>query len=451
MPPELPWHRTRTAKQGLGQLSFGTPKLFAGISEYLIAGVTFPAEAVREALPNSLEPTETLSGGLIVFQTEQNVGFPKFDCAQVWIDVKGHDTPEGVPGRYVVGGFYSQQIVALALSATNSFPLNVGWARLQSVDSEAFGEGGGSGGAHVEVGVRRARGVLTPATYYHYYIGVNQAGDIETLPMGVLNNFEEVRPEHVDISVPQVSTTGLKPTSLLWAARPRDAVFAPGDTIVGHASWTETKREAIAVDRLSSFLGCLGQGAILCDPRGFVLTLNAPARRVLGCGLAIHKDRLVAAGRTQNAIDGLLAAALAPSALGDALGPIAVPRDDGRPSLLMQAVPIGPSNPSTLDLSPGRARLALLLITDVEEPIHVPLKSLVLLGLTPAEARIASAVGTGLSPRVAAARLGVTENTVRSALTLIYAKLMISRQSELALLVARLSSNQPVSDAAVAG
>jgi DNA-binding CsgD family transcriptional regulator len=49
-------------------------------------------------------------------------------------------------------------------------------------------------------------------------------------------------------------------------------------------------------------------------------------------------------------------------------------------------------------------------------------------------------VGQGHSPREASDALAITENTVRSALRVVYSKLGISRQSQLANIVARLGA-----------
>ena len=57
---------------------------------------------------------------------------------------------------------------------------------------------------------------------------------------------------------------------------------------------------------------------------------------------------------------------------------------------------------------------------------------------TPAEARLASQVGTGHSVKESADLAGVTENTARSTLKVAYDKLGIGKQSELAGIVARL-------------
>jgi DNA-binding CsgD family transcriptional regulator len=60
-----------------------------------------------------------------------------------------------------------------------------------------------------------------------------------------------------------------------------------------------------------------------------------------------------------------------------------------------------------------------------------------LLGLTLGEARVAALVATGVSPRDAARKLGIAEETARTVLKRVYTKSGISRQSELAALIAK--------------
>ena len=59
--------------------------------------------------------------------------------------------------------------------------------------------------------------------------------------------------------------------------------------------------------------------------------------------------------------------------------------------------------------------------------------------LTPAEARTAALVGSGLAPQDVADQIGITVGTIRCELKNIFEKLDISRQSELATLIARLT------------
>ena len=94
-----------------------------------------------------------------------------------------------------------------------------------------------------------------------------------------------------------------------------------------------------------------------------------------------------------------------------------------------------------VDRSTWRQEALLLLFTDpLESATGSVVKMLRLLGLSPAEARIAMLVGTGHPPKEVATELRITENTVRSVLKTIYGKLSVSRQSELAQMVARLGS-----------
>ena len=60
------------------------------------------------------------------------------------------------------------------------------------------------------------------------------------------------------------------------------------------------------------------------------------------------------------------------------------------------------------------------------------------LGLTLGEARVAALVGSGLAPREASERLGITEETARSVLKRVFSKTGVSRQSELVLLLSKL-------------
>ena len=110
--------------------------------------------------------------------------------------------------------------------------------------------------------------------------------------------------------------------------------------------------------------------------------------------------------------------------------PIAVPRRDGMP-LLVHAMPLA----ADAALEPA----ALLLIADPERPHRGDAgRTLQLLGLTAAEARLAALVGAGQSPRESAKSLAITEGTARTTLKTVFGKLAISRQSELARLVARI-------------
>jgi DNA-binding CsgD family transcriptional regulator len=169
--------------------------------------------------------------------------------------------------------------------------------------------------------------------------------------------------------------------------------------------------------------------------------MNAAAECAMGDGLSTAKRELRAASpQHQPLLDRFIAAARG-GADGAALGPIALPRPSGKLPLLLQAIPVSPS-----DRSDGIDRLlfalptALILVVDPErEHEHDPVEALRLLGLTQAEGRIAALVGAGHSRPEAAEALGISEWTAREALKRVFSKLGISRQSELVKLVHRLA------------
>lgn len=91
----------------------------------------------------------------------------------------------------------------------------------------------------------------------------------------------------------------------------------------------------------------------------------------------------------------------------------------------------------------GRTRcIAMIVDPDAHGPPD-PTVIRDLLGLTMGEARVASLISAGESPREAAAKLNIAEETVRSVLKRVFDKMGVNRQSELASLMTRLIVNPP--------
>ncbi|MBD2750292.1 hypothetical protein IC232_26885 [Microvirga sp. BT688] len=68
------------------------------------------------------------------------------------------------------------------------------------------------------------------------------------------------------------------------------------------------------------------------------------------------------------------------------------------------------------------------------------LERLIRLGLTRGQARIAAAVGGGLSSKEAAEQLGLADGTIRTVLKVVYERLDLTRKSQLVALVTKLGS-----------
>jgi DNA-binding CsgD family transcriptional regulator len=211
-----------------------------------------------------------------------------------------------------------------------------------------------------------------------------------------------------------------------------------------HPHFCRSLRMAARLESLAASRGAgaealdgLAQGVVFVNPLGRVLHCNAAAEALVrrGGGLTIRANRLAAADpRVQQQLAALLWRAQDPAARIAGAEPrsLLVPRPDGQRPLVLNAVP----------LSPRRSRFVaplptvMLLIADPDAPRRIAADLLpVLYGLTPAEARLARALLAGGGLRRAAAGAGMTYETARWYLKVLFQKTGTRRQSEL---VARL-------------
>lgn len=84
-----------------GSSAENVPYVVRGNTHMLI-GVTLDEAAVREMLPDGLEPTETVTGGLQVYSSEGGEGVEAYTRSYVWADLAGMNSVTGNPGRYIL-------------------------------------------------------------------------------------------------------------------------------------------------------------------------------------------------------------------------------------------------------------------------------------------------------------------------------------------------------------
>lgn len=122
---------------------------------------------------------------------------------------------------------------------------------------------------------------------------------------------------------------------------------------------------------------------------------------------------------------------------GRTSGSLILPRPDGRPGLLLEAVPAAGS---VALLGLHSLPVALLIITDPEDDVSSATEPLrALYGLTAKEAEVAVHAARGEGLATVAATLGMARSTAQSHLKKVFDKTQTHRQAELAWLVARLS------------
>jgi DNA-binding CsgD family transcriptional regulator len=178
----------------------------------------------------------------------------------------------------------------------------------------------------------------------------------------------------------------------------------------------------------------LALGVILVDAAGAVVQTNGAAETVLSAadGLGIQHRQLTAANAAEMARLRRMIAAVASTAHGSGTqsgGTMALSRPSGKPPLSLLVAPLR-SEDSPLETLGVQA---IIFVSDPDRRSPPPTQLLArLFGLTPRQAALLQRLAEGDNLTDAAQALGITRNTARSHLRLIFDKTGTRRQSELA-------------------
>jgi DNA-binding CsgD family transcriptional regulator len=189
-------------------------------------------------------------------------------------------------------------------------------------------------------------------------------------------------------------------------------------------------------DDLASVLDRSRHGLFILDHNGRVVHANRVANLLVAepAGLRVRGGRLAAALATDSCKLEALVFAAGVAGEPRAGGSMAIATPSRRLPLAITVAPIRDSR-----LGPFVSGQSILVcVTDLEAGVGLPEQTLrTLFGLTPAESRLALALFEGQTPREAAARFGLSPNTIRVQLGQVFQKTGTSRQSELARLMMR--------------
>lgn len=190
-------------------------------------------------------------------------------------------------------------------------------------------------------------------------------------------------------------------------------------------------------DLFSSAPSRLAVGAILVDRDCQILTATPKAEDILAQGDVLRRER----GRLRLCDEAGEAGGFAAT--------VANAAESGSDETPARALCVHRSNGETLGLvirsAPASARLdaplkgaAMIILADATSAIAPPPSTLVrMFGLTNAEAELASLLGQGLDLDDASATLGITKNTAKAHLRMVFSKTGVSRQSGLVRLMLR--------------
>jgi DNA-binding CsgD family transcriptional regulator/PAS domain-containing protein len=212
----------------------------------------------------------------------------------------------------------------------------------------------------------------------------------------------------------------------------------------------EMGRIAGGPHKLAAVLNAMPSAALLLDRTGRIVHANFAAESLLNANDGLSFDRN---GRLQLAAvlpseSGALTRALA-LALDVAAGasielsePVRITRPSGAGPLLVIPVPLPPPAFALWELS-DTARVMVLIVDSGARNVAATAALQTTFGLTGAEARVATFVGSGLSGPQAAQALGVSPATVKTHLARCFEKMGIRSQVELARLVNALPVELP--------
>ncbi len=184
---------------------------------------------------------------------------------------------------------------------------------------------------------------------------------------------------------------------------------------------------------LCEFLQRLGAAAILVDADGEVVGLNRAAEDCLGAGFQIRNRRLVMADPEAKRALAELAGASRCGVHAGSGQQVVVARRNARP-LILRTVPL--DGGALALFHPASAIVMLDDASRVSLPTEAQLRHA--FGLSDGEARLANRLAAGQTLEVVAGLCGISYETARKRLKIVFEKTDTRRQSELVALITRI-------------
>lgn len=411
---DVPAKRRRDLQADMIGAAIYTPEPeppYQALAENLIT-ITFEIDpvAIEPYVPLPLRIAPTNTAMFIAYRSSSAWGLGPHERVFFSVEVEGHDSPDTGNGLFLVQTIMDSHAADILEPrfGGGTIPGRLDLRRdgdLVTAHAEA------SGVPWLDVAVRVKGDVLPNNAGVDRYIGLTS--------QGIVRHDIAYTATVIDADVVRFDIHA--------AASPQFAAFQPRGLFVSAVNpviagtWSAPHMLTVDEDNesLSAHLELMdreGRPAVIFRGDGTTLRANSAAKVLLGQTTSAHLRDAVRAAAADSA---------------RVAKPVLLPCEGGRRPLLAHLMLV--RLPGTIE----DAVLALLVDTDVAQHREaVPL--LRVLGLTNAEALLAELIGSGMSVRDAATASGISEHTARSTLKLVYAKLGISKSSQLGNLVARL-------------
>lgn len=394
--------------------------------EYVAVNAELEEVPLRKHLARiGLEPSPECTGGYFAYSAPAGWGMAPYSACTMWADLAGYDSSDGTPGRVILAGYYSVNAYPIMREVYRA-PIELGRCAISNTISTVAALGGPERGGVVRLTVNRRREPPKPLAGVHFYLRPVAGGPTSLAQIAHSSVSNPVEPGLVEILDETSNAFSSIPAKRLRGALHLTQMAltfgVPVDFV--RRVWAQNGSDIIYL------IGRLSRPAMLVTDEGRVIHCNDAAKDMLGDGVEISRGHLRG---SMKAGTSALRAALA--------GSEGQPRNNEAPLVLERPSGLAPLLLTAIHIEGRPKHQVLLIFNDPSEgPKRDTQPALRLLGLTPAEARVAALVGSGLPPRDVARLLGNTEAAVRFSLKRVFNKLGVSRQSELAVFVTRLGS-----------
>ena len=391
-----------------------------GACIFVVYNLTEPQAAAF--LPPDLKFHSDRCAVLAFYAAPDGWGIAPFAGFHFGLDVEGFDSVDGSPADYQAAGTYSGKAGVVLPRDFNAL-FHAGDVQFEVTATEMRAIAPVEGGVgQIAIAVQRGLEASDSLAGVHNRLGLGRDGEMNLFSLAYSFNFTigtitelrfDLPPDH-----PLALFADLTPA---WTLCMTDMSLTFGVPQPAARGLTVPSLISPFLDILSR----LGRPLAIVEDTGRILFATGEAELVLGKGSKTATRLLPAEIRT------LLS------------GPnVSAPERSGIARSALLTLPTGQqilatAFPIALRLSEAPAMMVLL--NDPSQPGPTdPEPLLRLMGLTPSEAALAALIGAGRTLAEAAAVRGITQNTARSTLKVVFSKLGLRRQADLAQIVTRL-------------